>query len=89
MTKREGLHFFLQELFYSDFFSTADVTSNSAECKYLSFTGVAAKPFATGTDHSWLGGSFWCIVTLPGVLFRAGSDIFAGKRGSRVCRRKQ
>lgn len=23
-------------------------------------------------DHSWLGGSFWCITTSPGILFHGG-----------------
>lgn len=37
---REGLHFFLWEILYSDFFSTSDVTLDLTEGKYLSFIGV-------------------------------------------------
>lgn len=57
------------------------MTLHLEECKCLSITGVALKPFATSTDHSWLGGRFWGIMASLGSLFHAGSDIFAGREG--------
>lgn len=61
---------------------------NLVECKYLSFTGVALKPFATSTDHSWLEGNVWYILTSSRILVCSGPDTFAGRRGNNIFQRK-
>lgn len=79
-SEREGLHFFLWELLYSDFFNIRCDNRLDREQIFVLHWG-RSEALCNKKGSQLAGRQLWGILTSLGISFRAGSDILEGEEG--------